>query len=630
MPTIKQLPLANGVSSTDVIPVSQGGTTRSLTVAGLLSATQPALSVVPGKLLGRASVFAGGPEPLDVGAGLVLDGGVVRATASDHALLPVAQALASNVEVVVNSDGAAKRLPASMLRGLFSAGEGIVIGVDGAISAPEAGKGAAPAPVVPATSAAIGAVRPGEGLVVAQDGTLSADAPSLSRKLGLGAAASRSVGTATGTVAAGDDARIAGALAASVAETSYFPSTVLGAGGSGEFQATQDGVATATGGLITVRPGRYTLSSNVYTRGTNSWLFQRGAALAGSGQIDAVTDGQALGASALTLARLLSSNENEHGLHVTARLGATTGISGYEKAGIYVRMITHDPSKYTGAATLRDTVAIEAQAAIAPGNLLGRAWGINTAAGPEAGADGYAVGGEFGCISFSGRDAGMLGTPTSKIGVHAVAYGSSTSTAGVVISGNGTTFQDGIVVAQQSVSDDGHALSVRPISSPRSDGVAWIERSGAARFTGQVSIKSGSFGIGRLRTFTGTTTASAGSAKLTSDGGPATNENSLFVAANSVVSIRSVRFLVFDLTAGWAGTYHTSDILAIRGAAADTISLVPSSPSIAFDQQVGTASGAFGMSITADAVEGRLDINVATTSANTIRWVVEIQSVEVK
>ena len=86
MPTIKQLPTANGVSGADVLPISQSGTTRGVTVATLLAGTQAALTLGTGQLLGRASADAGGPEPVLVGAGLVLSGGVLTSSGGGAAV----------------------------------------------------------------------------------------------------------------------------------------------------------------------------------------------------------------------------------------------------------------------------------------------------------------------------------------------------------------------------------------------------------------------------------------------------------------------------------------------------------------------------------------------------------------
>ena len=77
MPTIKQLPAAGSVAQTDVLPISQGGVTRGLAVGTLLSGTQAALTVGAGQLLGRASPGAGMPEPVVIGSGLMLVGGVL-------------------------------------------------------------------------------------------------------------------------------------------------------------------------------------------------------------------------------------------------------------------------------------------------------------------------------------------------------------------------------------------------------------------------------------------------------------------------------------------------------------------------------------------------------------------------
>ncbi len=173
MPTIKQLPAATSVSATDVIPVSQGGTTRSLTIGGLLSSTQAALTLASGKLLGRASATAGGPEPVSLGIGLAMTAGVVSATADDHARLPMAPGVGLGDEVIVNSGGLAKRVPATALRGLFSAGSGIEIDTAGLISAFGSGTAGSSGPVGVATASKAGTVKPGAGLGVSNDGTLS-------------------------------------------------------------------------------------------------------------------------------------------------------------------------------------------------------------------------------------------------------------------------------------------------------------------------------------------------------------------------------------------------------------------------------------------------------------------------
>ena len=136
MPTIKQLPPVTQVNPTDELPISQGNFTGSVTVATLLAGTQPALTLAAGKLLGRSSPGPGGPEALSPGLGVQVANGVVQATGADHAAFPAAAALSAGDEVVLNSAGAPRRLPAAALRGLFSAGPGVTIGADGLVSAP--------------------------------------------------------------------------------------------------------------------------------------------------------------------------------------------------------------------------------------------------------------------------------------------------------------------------------------------------------------------------------------------------------------------------------------------------------------------------------------------------------------
>ncbi len=266
----------------------------------------------------------------------------------------------------------------------------------------------------------------------------------------------------------------------------FGPNSVAAVPGSAEFV-----VANGAGypRLLTVLPGTYNLTSNVNSYRQNAWMFLRGATLTGAGRIDAVTDGGAVNNSGLALARHLAEPNNENVLFVSAQLNPTNGEN-YEKAGVYSRLLTADPSVDFN----RDAVAFEGQVGIVTPNKFGRAWGINTGAGPikppnssDVRPDGYAVGGEFGTMSYSGVDAGTLGTPTSKIAVHAVAYGENTSTAGLVLSPNGTTFLDGIIAQREAISTDGHAFSVRPMSLPgalttRADDLAWITRDGHARF----------------------------------------------------------------------------------------------------------------------------------------------------
>lgn len=141
MPTIKQLPAATAVTANDLLPVSQNGLTRSVTVSTVLSTTQPALSLSKGTLLGRVSSGVGGPEAVTVGAGLNIDTGAVIATGEDHTSFPVATDLQADDEIVVNSGSTPKRMAATRLRALFSAGTGVQIDDAGVISAASSGSG---------------------------------------------------------------------------------------------------------------------------------------------------------------------------------------------------------------------------------------------------------------------------------------------------------------------------------------------------------------------------------------------------------------------------------------------------------------------------------------------------------
>ncbi len=139
MPTIKQLPLATHVAATDELPLSQGNLTRSAKVGLLLAGTQASITLTPGALLGRVSTSAGGPEPVAVSVGLAVSGAGLVATGADHLAFPTAPGLLAGDEVVVNSGSAPRRMPATALRQLFSAGVGVQIDTAGVISAPSSG-----------------------------------------------------------------------------------------------------------------------------------------------------------------------------------------------------------------------------------------------------------------------------------------------------------------------------------------------------------------------------------------------------------------------------------------------------------------------------------------------------------
>jgi Fibronectin type III domain len=134
MPTISQLPSANSVTAADEVPISQGGAARATSIGALLASVQPAIIVDPRTLLGRTSLGSGGPEQVDVGTGISLTSGTLIADGSDHAAFPVAANLSNEADLVISSQGSPMLMQASLLRGLFSAGQNVAIDPNGVIS----------------------------------------------------------------------------------------------------------------------------------------------------------------------------------------------------------------------------------------------------------------------------------------------------------------------------------------------------------------------------------------------------------------------------------------------------------------------------------------------------------------
>jgi hypothetical protein len=135
MPTINQLPSATGTTPQDVLPIEQAGVTRSVSVAELLSGTQPTIEVPSPCVLGRASLGPGGPESLGLGLGLVVQNASIAANGADHAAFAQAAAFQPTDEVIINSSGTPKQLPVPALRALFSAGTNVAISAGGVIGA---------------------------------------------------------------------------------------------------------------------------------------------------------------------------------------------------------------------------------------------------------------------------------------------------------------------------------------------------------------------------------------------------------------------------------------------------------------------------------------------------------------
>ena len=135
MPTITQLPSATATGAQDEIPLSQAGVTRAVSVAELLSGTQPAIEVPSPSVLGRASLGPGSPEPLSLGLGLVVQNAALQANGTDHASFVQETAFLPGDEAIINSSGTPKRLPLPGLRALFSGGANVTIDTNGVVAA---------------------------------------------------------------------------------------------------------------------------------------------------------------------------------------------------------------------------------------------------------------------------------------------------------------------------------------------------------------------------------------------------------------------------------------------------------------------------------------------------------------
>lgn len=135
MPTISELPVATAVDAADQIPLSQGGASRSTTVAALLADMQPAVRVNHGTLLGRTSVGAGGPEEVVIGPGLVMTNGTLEAANGLLNSFDTAASLAPDDSLVIHRHGRLHLVPVTAIRALYSAGQHVTIDGQGTIAA---------------------------------------------------------------------------------------------------------------------------------------------------------------------------------------------------------------------------------------------------------------------------------------------------------------------------------------------------------------------------------------------------------------------------------------------------------------------------------------------------------------
>jgi hypothetical protein len=161
MPTISQLPSADTVSASDLIPISQGGSAHSVSVGALLAQTQPAIMVAPPTLLGRVSIGPGGPDTILVGGGLTLNGGTLSANL-DLGSLSVQTTLSPADQIVVTNAGTQQLLELDQIRDLFTAGTNIAIDLNGVISASTYGLTALSTVVALASADLVGVSQGGE------------------------------------------------------------------------------------------------------------------------------------------------------------------------------------------------------------------------------------------------------------------------------------------------------------------------------------------------------------------------------------------------------------------------------------------------------------------------------------
>jgi hypothetical protein len=116
------------------VPISQSGSVCAASVGILLASTQPAIIIDSPSLLGRVSIGSGGPEEVDIGTGIGLSGTTLIADGLDHSGFPAVSSLAIGSDLVISNQGTPMLMPASLLRGLFSAGQNVAIDPNGVIS----------------------------------------------------------------------------------------------------------------------------------------------------------------------------------------------------------------------------------------------------------------------------------------------------------------------------------------------------------------------------------------------------------------------------------------------------------------------------------------------------------------
>jgi hypothetical protein len=261
MPTIPQLPVAAASGAQDEFPVSQGGITRSVTTADLLSGTQPAIELPSAALLGRVSLGPGGPEPVTVSTGLAMANGGLAANGGDHAGFVLETALNLSDEVIVNSAGTPSRVPMPLLRGLYSPGTNIGISNAGTISAS----------TDPSVTAGLASLNSGLSTTEANVAALAAKIPSggyvsLNAQGQITAPMAGPVTLGTVAVTAGAPSRTLQAMALDTLNVIDFGASTSGGDCTAAFNAAFAALP-ASGGEIFIPAGDYHLASSLVWAG---------------------------------------------------------------------------------------------------------------------------------------------------------------------------------------------------------------------------------------------------------------------------------------------------------------------------------------------------------------------------
>lgn len=220
------------------------------------------------------------------------------------------------------------------------------------------------------------------------------------------------------------------------------------------FQAVDDAMQAAGGGMAVLSPGDYKMDNPVFQGDKTLWMIMPGAygdatSLRFNGNVDGtVTNGAGktrLGyfATLQMAGTAAASSANENLMYISANMAATASANNYEKMGLFINVVAYDSSDYdtwTGGHAVglvtRDSVAAEIANQIAASTGAGRIWAIHTATTIPSTSYGTSVGYEnevknSSTVNFTGSIA------TTTLTVSAVANGALG--IGTPISGAGVT-----------------------------------------------------------------------------------------------------------------------------------------------------------------------------------------------